>query len=154
MSGWFPDLGLANIYGFLRDSGRLEEPDMAERKISAAGGHRALRLPKRRISGSSAICVKALDLFVSVYGAEAGNLALRARPPAVFISAAASRRKSLPSSKMERFMRAFLDKGRYLELLSGMPVRVILNDQAALQGAAFYAVRFHKVSSSFLRVEN
>jgi glucokinase len=37
-------------------------------------------------------------------------------------------------------MRAFLHKGRYLELLSGMPVRVILNDQAALQGAAFYAV--------------
>jgi glucokinase len=38
-------------------------------------------------------------------------------------------------------MRAFFDKGRYLELLSAMPVRVILNDQAALQGAAFYAAK-------------
>jgi glucokinase len=49
--------------------------------------------------------------------------------------------KILAKLKDGTFIRAFLDKGRYQELLSSMPVRVILNDQAALQGAAFYAAK-------------
>jgi glucokinase len=129
--------GIANIYGFLRDSGRLEEPDWLKQKISAAEDASVV-ISQEGLSGRSAICVQALNLFVSVYGAEAGNLALRGKATGGVYIGGGIAPKILPKLKDGTFMRAFLDKGRYRELLSAMPVRVILNDQAALQGAAFY----------------
>src|SRR4030095_6382628 len=132
--------GIANIYGFLRDSGRLEEPDWLKQKISAAEDASVV-ISQEGLAGRSAICVQALNLFVSVYGAEAGNLALRGKASGGVYIGGGIAPKILPKLEDGTFMRAFLDKGRYRELLSAMPVRVILNDQAALQGAAFYAVR-------------
>jgi len=129
--------GIANIYGFLRDSGRLEEPDWLKQKISAAEDASVV-ISQEGLAGRSAICVQALNLFVSVYGAEAGNLALRGKAIGGVYIGGGIAPKILPKLKDGTFMRAFLDKGRYRELLSAMPVRVILNDQAALQGAAFY----------------
>ena len=130
--------GIANIYGFLRDSGRLEEPDWLKQKISAAEDASVV-ISQEGLAGRSAICVQALNLFVSVYGAEAGNLALRGKASGGVYIGGGIAPKILPKLKDGIFMRAFLDKGRYRELLAAMPVRVILNDQAALQGAAFYA---------------
>jgi glucokinase len=132
--------GIANIYGFLRDSGRLEEPDWLNEKISASEDASVV-ISQEGLAGNSAICVQALNLFVSVYGAEAGNLALRGKATGGVYIGGGIAPKILAKLKDGTFMRAFLDKGRYLELLSGMPVRVILNDQAALQGAAFYAAK-------------
>jgi glucokinase len=130
--------GIANIYGFLRDSGRLEEPDWLREKISAVEDM-SIVISHEGLAGSSDICAEALNLFVSVYGAEAGNLALRGKATGGVYIGGGIAPKILPKLKDGTFMRAFLDKGRYWELLSAMPVRVILNDQAALQGAAFYA---------------
>jgi glucokinase len=130
--------GIANIYGFLRDSGRLEEPDWLKQKISAAEDASVV-ISQEGLAVRSAICVQALNLFVSVYGAEAGNLALRGKASGGVYIGGGIAPKILPKLKDGIFMRAFLDKGRYRELLAAMPVRVILNDQAALQGAAFYA---------------
>ena len=76
-----------------------------------------------------------------MYGAEAGNLALRGKATGGVYIGGGIAPKILGKLKDGTFMRAFLDKGRYRELLSAMPVRVILNDQAALQGAAFYAAK-------------
>jgi glucokinase len=132
--------GIANIYGFLRDTGRLEEPDWLKEKISASEDASVV-ISQEGLAGNSAICVQALNLFVSVYGAEAGNLALRGKATGGVYIGGGIAPKILAKLEDGTFMRAFLHKGRYLELLSGMPVRVILNDQAALQGAAFYAVR-------------
>jgi len=132
--------GIGNIYGFLRDTGRLEEPDWLKEKISASEDASAV-ISQEGLAGNSAICVQALNLFVSVYGAEAGNLALRGKATGGVYIGGGIAPKILAKLEDGTFMRAFLHKGRYLELLSGMPVRVILNDQAALQGAAFYAVR-------------
>jgi glucokinase len=130
--------GLANVYGFLRDSGRLEEPDWLKQKISAAEDASEI-ISQEGLAGSSAICVQALDLFASVYGAEAGNLALRGKATGGVYIGGGIAPKNLAKLKDGTFMRAFLNKGRYREFLSAMPVRVILNDQAALQGAAYYA---------------
>lgn len=130
--------GIANIYGFLRDSGRLEEPDWLKEKISASEDA-SIVISQEGLAGRSDICVQALNLFVSAYGAEAGNLALRGKASGGVYIGGGIAPKILPKLKDGTFMRAFLDKGRYRELLSAMPVRVILNDQAALQGAAFYA---------------
>ena len=132
--------GIGNIYGFLRDTGRLEEPDWLKEKISASEDASVV-ISQEGLAGNSAICVQALNLFVSVYGAEAGNLALRGKATGGVYIGGGIAPKILAKLEDGTFMRAFLHKGRYLELLSGMPVRVILNDQAALQGAAFYAVR-------------
>jgi glucokinase len=131
--------GIANIYGFLRDSGRFEEPDWLKQKLSAAEDV-SIVISQEGLAGNSDICVQALNLFVSVYGAEAGNLALRGKATGGVYIGGGIAPKILAKLEDGTFMRAFLHKGRYLELLSGMPVRVILNDQAALQGAAFYAV--------------
>ena len=130
--------GIKNIYDFLRASGRLEEPDWLKQKISAADDPSVV-ISQEGLAGSSAICMEALNLFVSVYGAEAGNLALRTKSTGGVYIGGGIAPKILAKLKDGPFMHAFLDKGRYRELLSEMPVRVILNPQAALQGAAFYA---------------
>jgi glucokinase len=71
-----------------------------------------------------------------VYGAEAGNLALRGKATGGGIAP-----KIVNKIKDGTFMRAFLDKGRYQDFLSAVPVQVILNSQSALQGAAYYAAK-------------
>ncbi len=84
----------------------------------------------------SAICMQALDLFVSIYGAEAGNLALKMMATGgVFIGGGIAP-KILPKLMTPIFMQAFLTKGRMRPLLEAMPVRVILHGQPALWGAA------------------
>jgi glucokinase len=130
--------GIANIYGCLRESGRFEEPDWLKEKISTAEDASAV-ISQEALSGSSAICIQALDLFAFVYGAEAGNLALRGKATGGVYIGGGIAPKILTKLKDGTFMRAFLGKGRYRQFLAAMPVRVILNDQAALQGAAYYA---------------
>jgi glucokinase len=130
--------GIANIYAFLRDSDRVDEPGWLKEKIAAAADASAV-ISQEGLAGNSAISVQTLDLFVSVYGAEAGNLAVRGKAIGGVYVGGGIAPKLLAKLKDGTFMRAFLDKGRYRQLLSSIPVRVILNDQAALQGAAFYA---------------
>jgi glucokinase len=84
-------------------------------------------------------CVEALEMFVSAYGAEAGNLALRGMATSgVFIGGGIAP-KILPALQDGRFMQAFRDKGAMTELVSRMPVKVILNPDAGLLGAAVFA---------------
>ena len=130
--------GIANIYDFLRDSGRFEEPDWLKQKMAAAEDASVI-ISQEGLAGSSVICAQTLDLFVLIYGAEAGNLALRGKSTGGVYIGGGIAPKILAKLKDGDFMRAFLDKGRYRNFLSSVPVRVILNNEAALQGAAFYA---------------
>ena len=130
--------GLWNIYEYLKQSGRLEEPSWLADKLAAADDRSAV-VTGLALAGESAICERALELFVSVYGAEAGNLALRAKATGGIYLGGGISPKIIGKLKQPAFMHAFTDKGRYGEFLSGIPVRVILNEQAALQGAAYYA---------------
>jgi glucokinase len=132
--------GLANVYEFLRDTGRMEEPGWLKEKIAAAEDMSAA-ISQEALAGSSTICVKALDLCVSVYGAEAGNLALRGKATGGVYIGGGIAPKIVNKIKDGTFMRAFLDKGRYQDFLSPVPVQVILNSQSALQGAAYYAAK-------------
>jgi glucokinase len=85
-------------------------------------------------------CVEALDIFVGAYGAEAGNLALRAvATGGVFIGGGIAP-KILPALSDGRFLRAFLDKAPFREMLSKMPVKIILYADAGLLGAAIAAM--------------
>jgi glucokinase len=91
------------------------------------------------LAGACPACGEALDLFVSVYGAEAGNLALRGVTTAGLFIGGGIAPKILPALQDGRFMAAFLDKGPMTDLVSRIPVKVILNEEAGLLGAAVAA---------------
>jgi glucokinase len=126
--------GLVNIYRFLRESGRGREP----RWLAAAlkGPVPAAAISQAGLDGRSSLCSKALDLFVSLYGAEAGNLVLKLMATGGVYIGGGIAPKIASRFKGGLFMKAFADKGRMGPLLRAVPVRLILNDNAALLGAA------------------
>ena len=130
--------GLFNIYHFFKECRNLKEPKWLTERFVAADDASAV-ISKAALAGEAEICIKSLDLFVSIYGAEAGNLALRAKAVRGVYIGGGIAPKILSKLKDGTFMRAFLDKGRYTDLLAAIPVQVVLNDQAALRGAAYYA---------------
>src|SRR3989338_1380369 len=93
------------------------------------------------LAGEDPLCVFALDLFSSIYGAEAGNLALRCLAiGGVFVGGGIAL-KFLPALRNGSFMRAFTDKGRFSDLMGSVMVSVALNPRAPLLGAAHFALR-------------
>jgi glucokinase len=76
---------------------------------------------------------------VDAYGAEAGNVALRSVATGGLFIGGGIAPKILPALTDGRFMRAFRDKAPFTEMLTNMPVKILLNDEAALLGAAIYA---------------
>jgi len=130
--------GLFNIYRFFKESRGLAEPQWLTDRFAAADDDSAV-ISQAALAGETEICVKTLELFVSVYGAEAGNLALRAKSVRGLYIGGGIAPKILTKLKDGAFMRAFVDKGRYADLLAAIPVQVVLNDRAALRGAGYYA---------------
>ena len=131
--------GLCNIYQFLRESGRGAEPGWLAERLK--GGDPSAEISRTALERKSELCAKALDLFVAVYGSEAGNLALKFKATGGLYVGGGIAPKILPRLKSGGFMSAFAAKGRLSALLKAIPVRVILNDQAALRGAALLAQR-------------
>lgn len=129
--------GLVNIYSFLRDTGRGEEPRWLAEEISE--GEPAAVISTTALAGRSALCSEALHLFVALYGSESGNLALKALAAGGVYIGGGIAPKILPRLRGPAFVNAFLSKGRMRPLLEAMPVRVVLNDRLALLGAARYA---------------
>jgi glucokinase len=126
--------GLVNVYEFLRGKVSAEEPAGFGEQLKQ--GDAAAAISCAALNGTNLLAEKALDLWVSVYGAEAGNLALKTMATGgIFLSGGISP-KILPKLKRPQFMSAFLDKGRLRPLLEGIPVQVITNDNAGLLGAA------------------
>lgn len=131
--------GLVNIYSFMRDTGRgPESPWLADQLQQ--GGDNAAVISGAALSHSCELCVKALDLFTSIYGAEAGNLALTAKATGGVYLGGGIAPKIVNALRQGSFMRAFVEKGRLAPLLANVPVKVLLNEKAPLYGAAQYAV--------------
>ncbi len=131
-------MGLQNIYEFLRDTKRAGEPGWLTDEIKENGDVGAI-ISKYAMEGKSAICEQTLDIFVSLYGAEAGNLTLQILATGGIYLGGGIAPKILEKLKEETFLKSFTAKGRMSELLEKTPVRVILNDKAALIGAAHFA---------------
>jgi glucokinase len=127
--------GLFHIYQFLKDSKRFgREPSWLSEKMKGEDPPEVIsdmaHLRKNRL------CVKALDLFTSIYGAAAGNLALQVMAVGgVFIGGGIAP-KTIWKLKDGTFMKAFKDKGRLSRIVAQIPVRVIMNEGTALLGAA------------------
>lgn len=96
-------------------------------------------ISKAALEGLCSSCMEALGLFIEAYGAEAGNVALRTVATGGVFVAGGIARKILPALADGRFLRAFHEKAPFEAMLRRMPVKVILNDQVGLVGAAIYA---------------
>jgi glucokinase len=130
--------GVQNVYEFLRDTGKEEEPAWLREQLVAARDIPAL-ISELALNHKAPICDRTLSIFVSVFGSEAGNCALKFMGTGgIFVAGIAG--KIVPKLKEPAFMDSFLDKGRMTSLLEGVPVKVVLNDDSGLIGAARFAL--------------
>jgi|YNPNPStandDraft_1061719.scaffolds.fasta_scaffold00709_15 glucokinase len=130
-------IGLPNLYAYLKETGYAEEPDWLARRLAEATDPTPVIVAAALDPEQpSPLCAAALDLFVAILGAEAGNLALKVMATGGVYLGGGIPPHILPALRGERFRQAFLNKGRFRDLLAGVPIYVILNPQAALIGAA------------------
>jgi len=127
--------GLRAIYEHLRDAGYASESPAVTAAL-AGGDDPARVIAEAALAGADALCGRALDMFVSAYGAAAGNLALTGTAVGGVYIGGGIAPKILPRLTGGSFLRAFLDKGRFGAYLRRIPVRVLLNDRTAMLGAA------------------
>ncbi|HLW86133.1 MAG TPA: glucokinase [Candidatus Sulfotelmatobacter sp.] len=126
--------GLVNVYEFLRESGCAKETPELAAEISRGDG--AAAISRAALFAKNALAEKALDVWIAVYGAEAGNLALKAMATGGIFLAGGISPKVLAKLTGPIFMQAFIDKGRLRPLVEAIPVQVVTNDKAGLLGAA------------------
>jgi glucokinase len=134
--------GLVALYEFMRGrSPELESP-MVSKEIADSSGDIAPIISRHGLAGDDPLCAQALSLFVSIYGAEAGNLALKVVARGGVFVAGGIAPKILPKLLDGTFRSSFVAKGRLSPLLEATPVKVVLNSDAGLIGAATLAARF------------
>jgi len=126
--------GLYNLYRFLRDTGKEEEPTWLGEEIRH--GDPAATISRLALEAKSPLCERALSLFVEIYGSEAGNLALKFMATAGVYLAGGIAPKIVSKLKDPIFTEAFLDKGRLRPLMETIPIQVVLNRHLGLMGAA------------------
>ncbi|KAF4515943.1 hypothetical protein B566_EDAN000180 [Ephemera danica] len=128
--------GLNALYEYVRDT-KKNEPTWLAEKIKV--GDPAAEIAEAGLKGQADIAKQTLDLFASIYGAEAGNLALKALSLDGVYVAGGMAPKLIKKLQDGTFMKAFTNKGRYKRLLGNIPVKVVMNQQTALLGAASVA---------------
>jgi len=131
--------GIKNIYDFLRDTKKADEPAWLRDQIAAAPDPPAL-ISQIALEGKAAICDQTMSIFVSIYGAETGNVALNFLSTGGIYIGGSVAAKNVPKMKDPVFMQSFLDKGRMVGLLKEIPVMIVLNDDAGIIGAARYTL--------------
>ncbi|MBI5576843.1 MAG: glucokinase [Deltaproteobacteria bacterium] len=130
--------GLHALYLFLRETGRASELPEVDTRLLGEDPPRVIA--EEGLSGRSSICLEALRFFASLYGSVAGDLALNFFATGGLVLGGGIAPAILPVLSEGWFLESFSDKGRFREFLSDVPVRVILDDKAALLGAARYAL--------------
>lgn len=128
-------MGMPNIYAHLKDSGRFVEPDWLREELVSVEDQTPV-IVRAAMQEKIDIAVATLERFVSVLGAEAGNLALKVMATGGIYLAGGIPPRILPQLRHGHFMHAFTKKGRFSDLLSQIPVHVILQPDVALFGAA------------------
>ena len=126
--------GLPALYDFFLSEG-MKPTDGVAAEVAADSSRTAAIITSHGMKGDDALCVRALDLFTTVYGAAAGNLALTVIPRGGVYVAGGISPKILPKLRDGTFMRAFRAKGRLSHVLQNLPVKVVLNPDAGLIGA-------------------
>ncbi|MCG8429407.1 MAG: glucokinase [Chromatiales bacterium] len=133
--------GLANIYDFLIEHHQQTTPAWLSEQFSK--GDKSAIISSTASADSDPICTEALNLWVKLYGAEAGNHALKLMAKGGVYLAGGIPPKILEWLKQPLFVEAFQDKGRMSDLMASMPIRVILDDRCGLYGPARYMAERH-----------
>ncbi|GAC1356777.1 MAG: glucokinase [Ktedonobacteraceae bacterium] len=128
--------GMPNIYAYLKESNYAPEPAWLAEQLAQAKDPNSI-IAQAALDKADPLCVATIKTFVSILGAEAGNLALKILSTGGIYIGGGIPRHVLPFLQEELFMKAFLRKGRLAEVLKPMPVHVILNAKVGLQGAAY-----------------
>jgi glucokinase len=131
--------GLVHIYAWLRDQEGYREPGRLQERMGEEDPAKVIT--ETALNEGVPLCREALQVFVSVLGRTAGNLALTGTATGGVYLGGGIPPKILPALQGERFKKAFVDKGRFEGYLKRIPLRVILNDRAALLGAAKVALQ-------------
>ncbi len=131
-------LGIVEVYDCLREA-RVEPESAAVARELAAGDPGAV-IGGHALAGDDPLCARTIDFFVSAYGAEAGNMALRTLARGGVYVTGGIAPKLLPKLQAGGFLRAFLDKGRMSELVAQIPLHVVLDPDVPLLGA-FHVAR-------------
>jgi glucokinase len=131
--------GIQKIYEFLIDTKVEPKIESFEKELKKHAEPQIL-ITQKGVNKEIKGCEKAIDMFISAYGAETGNLALKMFALGGVYVGGGIAPKMVDTLQEGMFLKSFADKGRFSSLMMSMPVKVILNDKAALLGAARYAV--------------
>lgn len=137
--------GFTRLYQFLIEEGIEKESPKVRAAFSQKDPN--LVITEMGISGEDEACLRALEIFVSIYGGEAANLALQMLAVGGIFIGGGIAPKILNEMKEGGFMKRFVQKGRFTSLLLGIPVKIILNENTALIGAGAYAKKNSRTSS-------
>jgi len=129
--------GLHNIYRFLLATDGASEPEWIRSRMET--GDPSAVVAEAALDNRDPRAVQALDIFVSIYGAEAGNLALKALAVGGIFVGGGIAPKIRPKIEDGTFVTAFRDKGRMGEMMASIPVHLVLEPRTALLGAAAVA---------------
>ena len=127
--------GIPNLYNFLKDSGRYSEPEWLHAEIEQASDPTPM-IVQAGMENRAEICSATLDLFASILGSEAGNMALKVLATGGIYLAGGMPGRILAWLRKPAFMQAFSEKGRFADMLKNIPVHVVTNPEVALFGAA------------------
>jgi len=127
-------MGIENIYDFMLEWHQVQTPDWLAEEI--AEGDTAAVVARAAAAGRCQVCVETLDCFFTLYGREAGNMALKHLALGGVYLAGGIAPKNLQALKASRFLDGFFAKGRMEDLMRRMPVRVITREDIPLLGAA------------------
>ena len=133
-------MGIPNLYTFLRDGKGLKEPEWLGEQLAGVEDPAPV-IAQAAMENKAEICVQTLDLFVSILGSEAGNLALKILATGGIYLGGGIPRRILPLLQGETFKQGFLDKGRFADMLTRVPVYVITHPDAGVFGAACYGLQ-------------
>jgi glucokinase len=128
-------LGIPNLYDYLKDTGKAEEPAWLAAELAAASDPTPI-IFRAAQEHSVELAYQTIAMFVNILGAEAGNLALKVLSTAGVYIGGGIPPRIVTDLEQPTFLEAFCHKGRFRPLLADMPVHIILNPKAALLGAA------------------
>lgn len=131
--------GFGNLYDFLKSTGSASENPELEAKMQQ--GDRNAVISQAGLQKKDALCIEVMRIFCRIYGAEAGNLALKSLPLGGVYIAGGIAPKIRQALEAGDFMQGFLDKGRMVHAIEKMPVRIVDDPEAPLLGAAHFASR-------------
>jgi len=131
--------GIKNIYDFLRDTKKAEESGWLKEQLDNAPDVPAL-ISQLALEKKAAICEQTLSTFVGVYGSQTGDCALTFMSTGGIFIGGSIAAKIVPLMKDPIFLQSFLNKGRLQSLLQDIPVKIVLNDDSGILGAALYTL--------------